>query len=80
MLLLWKLNFEIKLRGPRVRLVPDMLFSCGDLATSQAQEKRRTGGGICKVLSFQKSLCRGELERALSQELELKVGMRCQHH
>ena len=37
-------------------LAPDMLFSCGDWATSQGEEKLRTRGGVCKVLSCQKSL------------------------
>ena len=39
-------------------LAPDMLFSCGDWATSQPQDKLvvRTWGGVCKVLSCQKGM------------------------
>ena len=48
-------------------LSPDMLFSCGDWATSKAQKKKmRTGGGVCKVLC-PKSMCgrwRGAWARA----------------
>ena len=48
-------------------LARDILFQCGDRATSYAQEKLGTGGGACKNLLCQKT-CVGdekELERAL---------------
>jgi len=42
-------------------------FPCGDRATSDAQEKLPTGGGVCKDLSCQEACVGdgGELERAL---------------
>ena len=45
----------------------DILFQCGDRSTLDAQEKLRTGGGVCKDLSYQKTCVGdgGELERAL---------------
>ena len=44
----------------------DILFPCGDRVTSDAQEKLRTGGGVCKDLSCQKKCvgAREEHERA----------------
>ena len=48
-------------------LVRDISFPCGDRATSYAQEKLRTGGGVCKDLSCQKTCVGdgGELDREL---------------
>ena len=43
----------------------DLSFLCEDQVTSNTQEKLRTGGGVCKNLSCQKTLVgdRGELEQ-----------------
>ena len=35
-------------------LICDILFPCGNRVTSDAQEKLRIGGGVCKDMSCQK--------------------------
>ena len=63
-------------------LVRDISFPCGDRATSYAQEKLRTGGGVCKDLSCQKTCVGdgGELDRELDDMYGtgVTVRLRCE--
>ena len=61
-------QFQTRNLAKTLQIFPgDLLFPWGDWATSKAQEKLPTSGGICKDLSCQKALVGegGELERAL---------------
>ena len=51
-------------------LVRDILFPCWDRVISHGQEKLRTGEGVCKDLSCQKTFGRWmELERAVDNDM-----------